>query len=388
MSIHATLSPSSAERWISCPASIRMAESVPPQKESVYATEGTAAHALAELMARDQILGTVTPAAREKALVAWRKQFSILDDAEAEMTEHAQGYVDYLRGRLAENEGSRLFLEQRLPTGIPDSWGTSDAVLVSPTFLESVDFKYGLGVRVEAEGNPQLRLYGVGALEAFGDLLGEVETVCLTVYQPRLQHVASEVLSASYLRSWRDSILPIAESALGPDAPFGPSEEACRWCPASGQCLAQMEWATARDFGIRADVMTSEELADALDQIPGIKSWCAAVEDYALKRVYSDGEPIPRYKVVMSGGKRTVTDEQGAIESLRSLGFTDAQILNVKIKGIGDLEKLLKRGFKDAVGDYVRKGDGKPSLAPESDKRDAVDPEGQAAADFAKEDAT
>lgn len=386
MSLHATLSPSSAERWISCPASIRMSEAVPEGPESVYAREGTAAHALAELMARDQILGNVTAAAYQKALKAWRKEFDILDEAEAEMTEHAQGYVDYLRARLEENSGSQLLLEQRLPTGIPDSWGTSDAVIVSPIFLESVDFKYGLGVRVEAVGNPQLRLYGVGALEAFGDLLGEVQEVRLTVYQPRLNHVASEELKAGDLRAWRDSILPVAESALGPDAPFGPSEEACRWCPASGHCVAQMEWATARDFGVKGEVMDEEELASALDQIPGIKAWCAAVEDYALHHAYSEGKAIPGYKIVMSGGSRSVVDPDGAIEALRSLGFTDEQILNIKIKGIGDLEKLLKKGFNDAVGPYVKKSAGKPSLAPEADGRDAISPEGQAAADFALED--
>lgn len=386
MALHATLSPSSAERWIQCPASIRMEEAMPPEQESVYAREGTAAHHLAYLMARDQLLGNIPKPQLDKALKDWRAEFDISDDAEAEMEEHAQGYVDYLRQRLAEHEGSQLLLEQRLPTGIPDSWGTSDAVIVSPTWVESVDFKYGLGVQVEAVGNPQLRLYGVGALEAYGDLLGEVETVRLTVYQPRLHHVASEELPASELRAWRDSLLPIAEAALGPDAPFGPSEEACRWCPASGSCLAQMEWATARDFGVKPDIMDDDELAAALDQIPGIKQWCAAVENYALDRAYSQGKPIPGYKVVMSGGKRSVVDHEGLIEAALDAGYTMDQIANIKAKGIGELEKLLKKGFDDIAGPFVKKGEGSPSLVPESDKRPAIDPEGQAAADFEKED--
>lgn len=381
MSIHATLSPSSADRWIQCPASVRMSEEMPKQQESVYAQEGTAAHALAELMARDQLLGA-SPESTQKAYEAWRKKFDVADDAEAEMAEHAQGYVDYLRVRLAENPGAQLLLEQRLPTGVPDSWGTSDAIIVSHLVVESVDFKYGLGVQVEAAGNPQLRLYGVGALEAYGDLLGEVETVRLTVYQPRLNHVVSEEIPAVELRAWRDSLLPIAEQALGPDAPFGPSEDACRWCPASGSCLAQMEWATARDFGVKPDVMSDDELAEALDQIPFIKQWVSAVEEYSLNRAYSEGRPIPGYKVVMSGGKRSITDHEAALDALTSVGYDENDVSTRKVKGIGELEKLLKKSFDEVVGPFVKKGEGSPSLVPDSDKRPAINPEGQAATDF------
>lgn len=360
-----------------------MTEAAPKEQDSAYAREGTAAHALAELMARDQILGTVTKAQKTAALKAWRKEFDIGDDAEAEMTEHGQGYVDYLRGRMQEVAGCVLLLEQRLPTGIPGSWGTSDAIIVSSVLVESVDYKYGLGVRVEAVGNPQLRLYGVGALETYGDLLGEVKTVRLTVYQPRLEHVASEELEASYLREWRDSLLPIAAVAMGPDAPFGPGEDTCRWCPASGSCLAQMEWATARDFGVKPDFMSSEELAKALDDIPAIKQWCAAVEDFALDRVYSGGEPIPGYKVVMSGGKRSVEDHAGLIDAAVAMGYDREQVSVTKAKGIGDLEKLLKKDFGLVAGPFVKKGTGSPSLVLESDPREAINPEGQAAKDFA-----
>jgi hypothetical protein len=388
VSLHATLSPSSAERWLACPASIRVAEALPSGDDggSVYAQEGTAAHALAEIMARDQILGKFTKAQYTAALKKWRAKFSILDEAEAEMTEHGRAYVDYLRNRLAEMDGAQLLLEQRLPTGVPSSWGTSDAVLVSPTEVESVDYKYGLGVRVEAVGNPQLRLYGVGALEAYGDLLGEVEKVRLTVFQVRLDHIVWEELTAIELRAWRDSIIPIAEVALGPDAPFGPSEEACRWCPASGQCVAQMEYATLRDFGVKPDVMGDDELAEALDQIPLIKAWCAAVEDYALNRAYSEGKPIPGYKVVMSGGKRSVTDPAGLISNALKLGYKTEDVAVIKTRGIGELEKTLKKDFDVVAAPYITKGTGSPSLVPESDKRDAINPEGQAAVDFETED--
>lgn len=377
--LHATLSPSSAERWISCPASVRVVEALPRGDDgSVYAQEGTAAHALAEIMARDQILGE---ALDRNTMKNWRAQFNIASDAEAEMTEHGQAYVDYLRSRLAENPGAQLLLEQKLPTGVPDSFGTSDAIIVSPTMVESVDYKYGLGVKVEAVENPQLRLYGVGALEAYGDLLGEVEMVRLTIFQPRLYHVAFEQLTADELRAWRDSIIPVAESALGPDAPFGPSETACRWCPASGQCVAQTEYATLRDFGIKPDIMSPGELAEALDQIPLIKSWCAAVEAYSLNRVYSEGNPIPGYKVVMSGGRRSVTgDINEMVKTANALGYKTEDVAVLKPRGIGELEKL--KDFDVVAAPFITKGTGSPSLVPESDKREAIDPEGQAAHDF------
>jgi hypothetical protein len=294
--------------------------------------------------------------------------------------------VDYLRHRLDENPGAQLLLEQKLPTGVPDSFGTSDAVIVSPTLVESVDYKYGLGVKVEAEENPQLRLYGIGALEAYGDLLGEVEVVRLTIFQPRLDHLAMEQLPAAELRAWRDSIIPIAESALGPDAPFGPSETACRWCPASGQCVAQTEYATLRDFGVKPDLMDVNELAEALDQIPLIKAWCAAVESYALNRVYSEGNPIPGYKVVMSGGRRSVADPAGLVVAALEAGYSQDDVAVMKPRGIGELEKVLKADFDRVAAPYITKGNGSPSLVPESDKREAIDPDGQAAHDFKAED--
>lgn len=385
MALHATLSPSSAERWISCPASVLLSEQFPEEEESLYAQEGTACHALAEIMARHQLLGTISPAALKKLLAEWRTTYHIASDAEAEMTQHAQGYVDFLQARLEATPDSQLLLEQRLPTGVPNSWGTSDGVIVSPTVVEVVDLKYGMGLRVEAVNNPQLRLYGVGALEAYGDLLGDVEVVRTTVYQPRLYHVATEELSADELRAWRDSIIPIAEVAMEPGAPFGPSEDACRWCPAAGNCKAQMEWATARDFGLAPDVMSDEELATALDALPGIKQWVAAVESYTLNRVYSDGKPIPGYKVVMSGGKRSITDHEGLIQAATAIGYSMSEIATTKAKGIGELEKVLKHDFSIVAAPFVTKGEGKPSLVPDSDNRQAINPEGQAAVDFAKE---
>lgn len=381
---HAVLAPSAAERWISCPASVRMERDLkgelPP--ESAYAAEGTAAHALCELEARVALLKPMSKREYNAAFKAWQKQYANAIVDLDEMKEHAAAYVELLRGKLAERPGSVLLLEQRVPTGVPSCWGTSDAVIVSPVHVEIVDLKYGQGVRVEAEANPQLRLYGVGALEAFGDLLGDVETVIATVYQPRLGHLVSETLPAAELRAWRDSLIPIAELALGHDAPFGPSDTACRWCPVSGQCKAQMEHAVALDFGVVPEVMDEYELAEALDRIPAILDWCEAVRNYALDRVYSQQKPIPGYKVVRSGGKRVVTDPEGALEALTAIGYALDEVSKRKINGIGELEKLLKGDFDIALGPFVSRTEGSPSLVPESDRRPSIDPNGEARKEF------
>lgn len=381
---HAVLAPSAAERWLSCPASVRMSRQVSqPPAPSSYAEEGTAAHALSELYARRVILGTLTPAAYKKELAAWHRTYDSAVDDFAEMDSYAEAYVVLLQGKLAEHPGSQLLLEQRVPTGVPSCWGTSDAVIVSPVHVEIVDLKYGKGVQVEAEENPQLRLYGIGALEAFGDLLGEPEFVRMTVHQPRLHHTVSEDLTAAELRAWRDSILPIAEQALGHDAPFGPSDAACRWCPASGQCAAQLAYNTTMDFGTDPDVLDDAALQEALDRIPAIEAWCAAVRAFALDRIYSKGQPIPGYKVVASSGRRFIADPDGAIKALKAMGYTMNQVATTKIKGIGELETLLKGDFR-LLDSFVSKSEGSPSLVTEDDGRPSLFPNDEAAKEFAE----
>lgn len=377
---HAVLGPSSAERWISCPASVRMAQTVPRQEESSYALEGTIAHALAEIEARFAFKMS-TPAQHTRERNGWRAKWGVSEEVEEEMSVHVAGYVDLLLERAAIHPNTQLLLEQRVPTGVPSCWGTSDAVLVSPVHVEIVDFKYGAGVRVEAPGNPQLRLYGVGSLEKFGDLLGDTEDVTVTVYQPRMDHVDSEVLSAAELRRWRDRLIPIAELALGDDAPFGPSEDACRWCPAAGQCRAQLEWATALDFGSEPETLSPEEIAEAMETIPSMLKWAEAVK--AAATALATVGNLPGYKMVRGNGRRDWTDAEAAQQHLIEMGHSLDEISNRKIKGLGELETLLgKKEFAEAMKPYLYTKPGNPALVPESDKRSAIDPNTEAAKEF------
>lgn len=386
---HAKLSPSASERWLSCPASIRMEALVPPQTESVYAAEGTAAHALAELKA-SLAFGYIDRRTYIKRRDNWRGSFNITPDTEGEMEEHTDEYVRILQERAQLYPDTVVMLEQRLDTGVPTCWGTSDAVLVSPRHVEIVDFKYGSGVIVRAAGNPQLRLYACGALDQIADLLGEVETVRITVHQPRAGtgEPDTEEISPEDLRQWRDThVLPVAQEALGEEARFGPSDEACRWCPASGRCKAQLEDVFSDpvlDAYQDPRLLTPDEVAEALSRVRHVQAWLTALEEASLAMAYSEGKSIPGYKVVLSRGKRYVADPEGVIRTLVDEGYSFDQVGKRSARGIGELEKLLGGAkFELLLDPYIRKSEGKPSLVPDKDKRASINPNDEAQKEFA-----
>lgn len=379
---HARLSPSAAERWLTCPASIRMEGQVPKGEESSYAAEGTAAHELGELKAREQLLG-----AKLTTEIVEFEERNAQYDLEA-MHEHCDAYVEFIRERLELVPNSQLLLEQRMPTGIDYCWGTSDAVIVSPEHVEIVDLKYGMGVAVESEDNAQLKLYALGAYDTFGQLLGDVQDVRMSIFQPRLKASSTASMKAADLLAWREEIRPIAEEALAGSYTFGPSESACRWCPAAGFCKAQLEAATAVDFGADLDLVTPEEMAEALKLMPFVKDWAAKVGIVALDMAYSQGRKIPGFKVVRSGGRRFFTDPESAAAALYSRGYETEQVRAPgKLRGFGELEKLVggRKEFDSIVGPFVAKSEGRESLVPEDDKRPSITPNSEAAEDFTDE---
>lgn len=388
---HAKLLPSAAERWLECPASIRMESQVPSQGSSVYTEEGTCAHELAELKAslRFELINRKTYESRLKKWVNRWPQYATHDETVAEMERHTDAYVELLSGFVEATPHSNVLLEQRLDTGVPTCWGTTDAIVVSPTVVHVVDFKYGQGVTVEAHGNPQLRLYALGALDTYGDVLGETEVVRITVHQPRLDHTLTEEITPEALREWREKkVLPIAEVALTDDAPFGPSETACWWCPASGRCQAQLEQVFAEPFTV-PEVLTPEDAAATLARVPEVRKWLKAFEEAALTMAYSEGTQIPGYKVVLSGGKRAVRDHEAALKVLLEAGYDIGEVSTTKARALGELEKLLgKEKFHELLEEshIVTKSDGQPALVLESDKRPSITPNNEAAKVFEAED--
>ena len=389
---HAILSPSSAERWISCPASVQLSEKYRREEtDSIFAREGTAAHALAELHGR-LAFGYISEDEFEAGAVRWEEEFGDVfgpptNSDREEMFEHARDYVRVVQNLASRYKHSSVHFEERLATGVPQSWGTSDAVIVSPLAVHIVDFKYGKGVRVEAAGNPQLRLYAAGALDTYGDLLGDTEIVALTVHQPRLDHTDTEELAPDDLRAWREEVvIPAAKLALGPieKAPFGPSETACRWCPLAGACRARAEYIAETDFGVEADVLDDAEIAEILPRLTDIQRWVEDVKKEALQRAYTEGREIPGHKVILRGGRRIIKDQPYAIQKMIDAGWEAEQVADLRTKSLAVLEKLLGRdGFAEILGDLITRTEGKPAVVPESDSGVAVTAESRAAEDFA-----
>lgn len=391
MSEHALLSPSSSERWLTCPASVRMASKVPPSPASQYAEEGTLAHELAEIEA-SRHFGHITPRQRTLRFNKWRKRAEEFGLDIDEARRHVSEYVDHLQEHAEQHVRTLVMLEQRLASGIEGVWGTSDAVLVSPDHVTIVDLKYGQGYIVSAVNNPQLTLYALGALDTYGDVLGTTERVTMVVFQPRLNHVSSTTVSAAELREWREWARERAELAMSDDAPFNPSEEACRWCPANGVCRARVEYMTARDFG-DPDLLSPAELAEVLEDLPDIRRWTKDVENYALNAVYSEGVDIPGWKVVRSGSRRVIRDMQAAVEAFQQHGFDEEQVTRRAMLPLGELTKLLQNQIsgtdeappptlEDVLGEALTQTEGQPSLVPEEDRRPAINPNSEAVKEF------
>lgn len=370
---HALLGASKAHQWLACPPSARFEErfSEPPQSEA--AAEGTLAHTLAEHHLTKILQGkkVTTPAAIKKDPL-YRPA----------MEEHVGVYCDIIMETLTELRAAGadpiIYLEQQvdLTTWIPDGFGTADCIIIGNKVLHVFDFKYGKGVPVAAEENPQLKLYGLGALEEFSCLY-EIDEVVLHIIQPRLDSITEWSVSREVLEKWGSFIVkPTAEKAFKGEGEFNPGESQCRWCRAKNRCRAYNQWLLDEcqirftDLGEerQPNELSDAEIAELLKVVEEIKRWVSGVAEYALDQALNHGVHFPGYKLVEGTSRRKITDEQKVIDILREQGYTTEQVC--KLKGITDLEDLTgKQTLQTLVGEYIVKPQGKPTLAPEDDKR-------------------
>lgn len=379
--MHAVLSPSSAERWVTCPGSVRLikqaeADGLAVDRDSVYAAEGTLAHTVAEIKA-GLAYGLLPPKAAEVRLDAARREAEAHDWDFEEMVLHAASYVALIDSLTEGRENPQLLTEQRVQTGITGCWGTADASIIGlDGILDVIDYKYGVGVIVEAVENPQAMLYGLGVMDMIA-YLDDIEVVRLTIHQPRAKTgdpVSTWVVSARDLREWREAVArPSAALALSDDGFLQPSEKGCRWCPVAGTCKARMEFVTKRAFG-SPDLMTPEEIAEQLDEVDHITDWAKALKDTALKLSYERGVEIPRWKVGRAAGRRAVADMDRLVTRLRRAGFGSRQTTKKALLTLGELEKLVggRKVLDDLAGDAITKGQGSLSLIPADDPRDGL----------------
>jgi alkylated DNA nucleotide flippase Atl1 len=377
---HAILSPSASGRWIQCPASVRMCRDLPTEIESVYAREGTDFHTLCEIEASRRILGK-EPGETEMEFLDWALETE--DEWRDDQLRYVEQWIALLEEYLAEEEGAQLYLEVVVQTGIPGCWGTGDAIIVYSDRVRVIDIKYGAGIKVSAIENPQARLYGVGALETLVKDPLTIREITNTIWQPRMNNLSEETLTRAELVKWRDDTLLVAELALGEDAPFGPSESACRFCPIAGECAPRARFMLAQDFG-DPDILDGEEMAEAYSRTSALKKWIADIEDAALKRAYEEAGSVPGFKVIRSGGRRQIVSEKRAIDALIDEGYALDDVSNVKIATFGQLDKLVGADeLQRVLGDMLVMSEGRLSLAKDSDPRPDADAVHDAQRDFA-----
>ena len=377
---HAKLNPSAAERWLNCPGSVALSEQCPPSKDTKYSKEGTRAHSVAEAKLR-AISGEIST----------RKMNSLIkkEEPDGEMQEA----TDYYRDAVTEifysaGDDAELLVEQKfsLSKWIPESFGTSDAVVIGGGKIEVIDLKYGKGIRVSAKDNPQLRLYGLGAAELFGGLY-DFDTVRMTIIQPRLDHVSTDEIPLADLIKWADGIKPTAEKAFNGCEEFA-SGEWCRFCPAKATCRVRAEanLELERMKFKEPALLTNDEIGDVLSRGDRLKAWHKDVEEYVFNRAL-EGEHFDGWKLVEGKSNRKIMDELAAVEKLKEAGIDEALLYKREMYGITQLEKNVgKKKLAETLGNLIQKPAGKPTLVPESDKREAINTAEKAAEDFKEEE--
>lgn len=353
---HATLSASSAHRWLHCTPSAQL-ETGKPDRDTEASREGTAAHELAEHKLRKH-LGKTTRKPKSKYQCE-------------EMDKHTDDYVQFVLDQISEMGEPSVFIEQILDFSeyVPYGFGTGDCILISDGLLHIIDLKYGQGVLVDAHDNPQLRLYAMGAVLAF-NLVYDIDTVRMTIFQPRRGNTSSETITVSELTDWCEHVVkPAAILASKGEGEFQVGDW-CQFCKLAPTCRARAEHnlQIAQDEFTAPAELDDTELAQILQQLPGLMKWARDVEKYALTEATEHGKKWDGMKLVEGRSVRKFADENRVIQAAQEAGYTD--IFERRLLALTAMEKLMgKKDFTRILGDLIIRPAGKPSLVPESDKR-------------------
>lgn len=360
---HAILSASSSHRWLACPPSARICASS-EDTPSEFARQGTDAHSLCEYKLK-KALG-------RKA----RDPTENLTYFDKEMDERSDEYVSFVLEKYEEAKtlckDPLVLVEQRLDFSrwVPEGFGTGDCVIIADRTLTVVDFKYGMGVLLEAKDNPQMQCYALGALDLFEDLY-DIEEVSMAIFQPRKGNVSISTIRKSELLSWGETVLaPAAELAYRGEGEFKAGEH-CRFCRIKTTCRKRAEYnmALAKYDCQMPERLTETEIETILAKADSFASWISDIKDYALEKALS-GKAWKGWKLVEGRSTRRYLNDDAVADKVQKAGFDPYEH---KVLGVTAMTRMLgKKTFEELLEGLIEKPEGKPTLVPESDKRPAM----------------
>ncbi len=359
---HAILSPSSSERWINCPPSA-MENAAQTDTGSSYAQQGTDAHALCEYKVKKALGYKV------------RDPTDDLEYFDEEMAECSDAYYEFIMEQVAAAKQTcpdpQVMVEQRLDftRWVAESFGTADCIIVADGTMTIVDFKYGLGILVDAENNSQMRMYALGALNLF-EALYDIQTVRMCIFQPRRNNVSVAEVTKDELLRWADDVLiPAAALAAQGEGEYKAGKH-CQFCKIKATCRKRAEYnlqLAQYDFAV-PDTLAADEISMILDRADTFIGWVNDVKDYALEQAIR-GKQYPGYKIVEGCSNRRYTNPDAVAAVVTDAGYDPYER---KLMGVTAMTKLLgSKKFNTLLGSLIEKPQGKPTLVPESDKRPA-----------------
>lgn len=382
---HAILSASGASRWMACTPSARLEEQF-SDSTSEYAKEGTLAHELCELKVRKNLIEPMHTRTYNSKLKKI-KEHELWQD---EMDKHTDTYLEYIQGLVhSYNCTPAVMVEKKVDFSsyVPDGFGTADCIIIAEGTLHVIDFKYGKGVAVSAENNPQMKLYGLGAYLEYSFLYA-IDKVKMTIVQPRLDEVISEYeISTTELMEWAEEVVkPLADMAYKGEGTYIAGNH-CKFCRAKATCRerARMNSEVAKFDFKQPALLTDEEVGEALKMAQDLAKWAEDLKDYALAESLK-GKLIPGWKAVEGRGTRSFVNMDAAFATLCEHGYDESMLYERKPLSVAQIEKLIgKEGIQTLLEGLVEKSPGKPTLVLETDKREAITNKTTAIEDFKEE---
>lgn len=369
---HALLSASSAHRWLHCTGS-PLLEKEFPDSTSVYAQEGTLAHELCELK-----LMAYTGEITKRKLTSMKNKLMKSELWQPEMDSTSEAYLDYIKDiTMSYTVKPVILIEKKVDFSryVPEGFGTADCLILAGDTLHVVDYKHGKGVVVDADHNPQMMLYALGAMSELS-LLYRFKFVHMTIVQPRVNNISEFTMTADELTDWGKTVVkPKAEAAMSGKGEFEAGDW-CRFCRAKRQCKTRYESNDSLypELSERHDprLITLEELGDYLKRGKDMAAWLEDMKEYALSESLA-GADVPGWKAVEGRGSRAFTDTDEAVDVLIKNGIDESVLYERRVLTLAQMEKAVgKKAFGELVGDLVVKNPGKPTLVEESDKRPKI----------------